>query len=301
MGRIKDFLRGGFIYNSYKYLYRKVFIFLNSIAPIYATKRTYKHAMKKKLDLKNPRTINEKLQFLKLNNYYNNSIVSMCADKYAIREYLTNKGMTELLPQLYGVYDSPGDIEWEKLPSSFVIKCNHGCGYNILCPDSSVIDQGNTEKVLSHWMKEDYWKYFGEFHYSLIKKKIIVEEYLGDDIATYKFYCFNGMPRLLYVSFNGENGEKDKYVTYYDLDLKMLPYRLLPHEIKPINISRPKNFDSMIDYAKKLSEDFPFVRVDLYNVEGKIYISELTFLPTGGYMHLEPEGSDIEWGEWLEL
>ena len=164
MGRIKDFLRGGFIYNSYKYLYRKVFIFLNSIAPIYATKRTYKHAMKKKLDLKNPRTINEKLQFLKLNNYYNNSIVSMCADKYAIREYLTNKGMTELLPQLYGVYDSPGEIEWEKLPSSFVIKCNHGCGYNILCPDSSVIDQGNTEKVLSHWMKEDYWKYFGEFH-----------------------------------------------------------------------------------------------------------------------------------------
>lgn len=301
MGRVKQRIKKGFLYKSYKYLYKKKVCIFNTIVPVYQTKKTYKYAMKKHLNLKDPLTINEKLQYLKLNNYYKNDLISLCADKYGIRDYLNRKGMNEILPELYGVYDSANDIEWGKLPTKYVLKCNHGCGYNILCTDSKSLDKNKAIQKLNGWLKEDYWKYFGEFHYSLIKKKIIVEEYLGDDIATYKFYCFNGIPKLLYISYNGENGEKDKYVTYYDLNLNILPYRLLPHDRKEGKISKPDNYDKMVEYAEKLSADFPFVRVDLYDVKGKIYISELTFLPTGGYMHLEPEGTDLEWGNWLKL
>lgn len=301
MGKLKQRIKKSFLYKSYKYLYKKKVCFFNTIAPVYQTKKTYKHAMKKKLNLKNPQTINEKIQYLKLNNYYKNDLVSLCADKYGIRGYLNKKGMDEILPELYGVYDSANDIEWGKLPTKYVLKCNHGCGYNILCANSKSLDKNKTIQKLNGWLREDYWKYFGEFHYSLIKKKIIVEEYLGDDIATYKFYCFNGIPKLLYISYNGEDGEKDKYVTYYDLNLNILPYRLFPHDRKEGKISKPDNYGKMVECAEKLSAEFPFVRVDLYDVNGRIYISELTFLPTGGYMHLEPEGTDLEWGNWLKL
>lgn len=274
---------------------------LHTLFPIYTTKLVYKKGMGIPLDLKNPKTINEKLQYLKLNDYYNNQLVAKCADKYRIREYLYKKGMDELLPKLYGVYDSPDAITWDALPKQFVIKCNHGSGYNILCKNKKDFDPISSTKLLTKWLHEDYWKLYGEYHYRFIKKKIIIEEYLADDIATYKFYCFNGIPKLLYISYNGEHGEKDFYVTYYDLALNELPYKLYPHEQKHGEILKPLNYDLMIDYAKRLSSDFPFVRVDLYNVNGKIYISELTFFPTGGFMKLEPKGTDFIWGEWLDI
>ena len=283
------------------FLQNKKAMMFYTIAPVYQTKKSFRRYMGYKLDLVNPRTINEKLQYLKLNDYYNNPLVSMCADKYGIREYLTSRGMPELLPKIYGVYESALDIDWERLPNSFVIKCNHGCGYNILCPDASKLDKEKAIKQLSYWLKQDYWKRFGEFHYRLIKKKIIVEEYLGDNIATYKFYCFNGVAKLLYLSFNGENGEKDKYITYYDLGLKQLPYKLFHHETKNGDVEKPKNYDLMISYVNRISSEFPFVRVDLYNIDGKIYISELTFFPTGGHMRLEPKEADLEWGKWLSV
>lgn len=267
----------------------------------YATRLAYRNVFGKELNLDNPRTINEKLQYLKLNDYYDNQYVSMCADKYRIREYLRSKGLEELLPDLYAVYASPEEIDWDALPERFAMKCNHGCGYNILCNDKSELDVKEASKLVKKWFKSNYWKRFGEVHYRLIKKKIIVEEYLGDEIATYKFYCFNRDPKLLYISYNGEDGEKDKYVTYYDLDLKELPYELIPHERKHGDIEKPKNYALMVEYAKKLSSEFPFVRVDLYNVRGSIYISELTFFPTGGFMRIKPEGSDLVWGNWLQL
>jgi len=274
---------------------------LSTIAPVYETKQIYKGNFGKECDLDNPITINEKLQYLKLNTYYNNDIVTMCVDKYRIREYLKEKHMEEILPQLYGVYRSEKEIIWDELPQSFVIKCNHGCGYNILCGDKDQLDVEESKNLLRSWMRENYWKEFAEVQYKFVEKRIIAEEYLGEDIQTYKFYCFNGVPKVLYVSENGENGEKDKYLNYYSMDWEPLPYCLAGHVRKEQPHKKPDNLDELIEYAKRLSADFPFVRVDLYSVDSKVYISELTFIPTGGYMHLTPEGTDIEWGKWLDL
>ena len=272
------------------------------ISPTLDTKLSYRSAFKKKLDLKNPKTINEKILYLKLNDYYNNDLVTECEDKYAIRNYLKRKKMEYLLPVLYGVYDNPKDINWEKMPNSFVIKCNHGCGYNIIVKDKRKLDISMAQKKLEKWIKEDWWKR-GEIQYKYIKKKIIAEEYLGD-VKTYKFYCFNGNPKVMYVSSNEwKDGVcyKDKYLDYFDMNFNHLDYNLKGHENNPNNIERPINFEEMVRIAKKLSEDFPFVRVDLYDSNGKVYISELTFCPTNGFMRLEPENLEEEWGEWLRL
>lgn len=290
-----------FVRKYYIKLFWKKEKLVNTISPLYATKKAYFRVFERKLDLSNPCTINEKLQYLKFNDYYNNELVSTCADKYRVREYLRSKGLEKLLPNLYGVYYNVKDIDWNKLPNQFVIKCNHGCGYNIICSDKKTLDIVDAKKKLKKWMRENYWKKFGEVHYRLIHKAIIAEEFLGYDILTYKFYCFNGKPKILYVSSNGENGEKDKYVTYYHTDFTIAPYKLHCHETNENGICKPKNYDMMLQYAEILSEDFPFVRVDLYDIEGKIYLSELTFFPTGGFMELEPAGTDYEWGQWLEL
>lgn len=274
---------------------------LSTLAPVYATKKIYFWNFGAECNLDNPVTINEKLQYLKLNEYYQNDIVTMCVDKYRLREYLAGKGLEHLCPKLYGVYDSAAEIDWDALPQAFVMKCNHGCGYNILCPDKRQLDIPESRKLLRQWMKEAYWKEFAELQYKYVKKKIIAEEYLGDDLQTYKFYCFHGEPKVLYVSENGEHGEKDKYLNYYSMDWEMLPYCLEGHVRKMIPHPRPEHMEELVRYARLLSSDFPFVRVDLYDVNGRVYISELTFIPTGGYMHLTPEGTDVEWGKWLHL
>ena len=150
-------------------------------------------------------------------------------------------------------------------------------------------------------MREDFWKIYCEPQYKDIERRIIVEEYLGNDIQTYKFYCFNGKPMVLYISSNGENGEKDLYLDYYDMEWNWLPISLEGHEHAKAKTMKPKNFEKMIDVAENLSLDFPFVRVDLYNLDGRIYFSELTFIPTGGNMKLSPKSVLEEWGSWLQL
>jgi hypothetical protein len=266
-----------------------------------AVKQIYSTIFKKPLDLNNPITINEKLQWLKLNTYYNNPIITQCVDKYKVKEYLKNKGFDDLVVELYGVYDNAKDIIWDILPEKFVIKCNHGCGYNILCENKDKLDIKNVEKQLNNWLKEDYWTLYAEPQYKYIDKKIIIEQYLGDNINTYKFYCFNGKPKILYISSRGDNIEFDKYIDYFNMDFIHLNIQLEGHEHFPGEILCPSLFSSMKKYASKLSEGFPFVRIDLYEIEGKIFLSEFTFIPTGGYMHLSPDGTDSEWGNWLVL
>lgn len=154
---------------------------------------------------------------------------------------------------------------------------------------------------LDKWMKEDFWKVYCEPQYKDVPKHIIVEEYLGDNIQTYKFFCFNGKPKVLYVSANGENGEKDLYLDYYDLDWNWMPVSLDGHEHAKVKAEKPENFEEMVALAEELSSEFPFVRVDLYDVKGKIYFSEFTFVPTGGNMKLKPKEVLDEWGKWLCL
>jgi len=266
-----------------------------------ATLRLYNAAYGKPLDLENPVTINEKLQYLKLNQYYNNPLVTTCVDKYLVKDYLKQKGYGDLTAKLYAVYDSPEQIEWDKLPNQFVIKCNHGCGYNIICENKDKLDKEEAVKKLKKWLSQDFWTFFAEAQYRFIKKKILVEEYLGKDIHTYKFYCFNGIPKICYVSTNGEHGEYDKYYDFFDMDWNHLDIIINQHEHYPHGIAKPEGFEEMKDLAVEFCKDFPFVRVDLYNIDGKIYLSEFTFVPTGGYMKLEPDGTDLEWGSWVDI
>lgn len=283
-------------------LKNKIKEILVPISPTLDTKLAYRSAFNKKIDLKNPKTLNEKILYLKLNDYYNNELITQCADKYGIRNYLKKKKMEFLLPNLYGVYDNPLEIEWSKLPSSFVIKCNHGCGYNIIVQNKKDLNIKEAQKTLRKWLNEDYWKR-GEVQYKFIKKKIIVEEYLGD-ISTYKFYCFNGIPKVMYVSSNEWIDGicfKDRYIDFFDMNFNHIDCTLKGHKNCPNEVVKPINFEKMVETSKKLSEDFPFVRVDLYDANGKVYISELTFCPTNGFMQLKPEKLIEEWGEWLKI
>ena len=158
-------------------------------------------------------------------------------------------------------------------------------------------------RKLNKWIKEDFWKFYCEPQYKNVSHRIFIEEYLGDDIHTYKFYCFNGDPKIIYVSSNGDDIEhdKDKYIDYFDTKWNWIPICLHPHLNFAEHPERPKNLDRMIEIAKDLSRDFPFIRVDLYNLDGVIKFSELTFIPTGGNMKLEPEDTIDKWGEWLSL
>ncbi|MCR5250601.1 MAG: glycosyl transferase [Lachnospiraceae bacterium] len=250
-------------------------------------------------DFTDPKTINEKIHYLKLKAYASDPVVAECADKYAVREYLKKRGMEDILPGLLFSCERAGDVPWDALPERFVLKCNHGCGYNIICRDKSSLDIKEAEKKLKRWMKEDYWKEFCELHYRTIKKRIIGEEYLGDDIETYKFYCFNGVPRLVYVMTT--EGEKH-YIDYFDPDWKHLDvYRVdRPGVPDPAMIERPPHLNEMLDIAAALSKPFPLVRVDLYDLE-KVYFSELTFTPAGGFLRLDPPETEREWGDWLDL
>lgn len=215
--------------------------------------------------------------------YYNNPVVTQCVDKYRVRAYLEERGFANILPKLIiGGITDPEEIRihWKDFPDSFVIKCNHGCGYNILVRDKSKVNVDKVVKQIAEWIKEDYWKYYCEPQYKNVKKCILVEQYLADDIQTYKFYCFNGNPKVLYVSENGPNGEKDLYLDYYDMEWNHLDLTLGDHLHAEKLTEKPKNLEEMVELARKLSEDFPFVRVDLYDVDGSVYFSELTFIPS---------------------
>lgn len=190
---------------------------------------------------------------------------------------------------------------WDEYPTQFVIKCNHGCGYNILVSDKKAFDVNDVVTTVSNWLQEDYWKIYCEPQYKDVPKRFIVEEYIADDIKTYKFYCFNGNPKVCYISTNGENGEKDLYLDYFDMDWNWLPISLDGHEHNKRSIPKPSSFEQMKKVAIQLSKDFPFVRVDLYDVDGRIYFSELTFIPTGGNMKLNPASVIEEWGTMLKL
>lgn len=283
---------------------KKIKIALSGISPELTTRLMYFYNFRKRLDLRHPSGINEKLQYLKLRTYYENPVVTECVDKYRVRDYLERRGYGDLLPGLLGgAYSHAEELrkDWDSFPEKLVIKCNHGCGYNILITDKSSEDLEQIIETLNGWMAEDYWKVYCEPQYKDVPKRIIVEEYLGDDIQTFKFYCFNGVPRIAYVSSNGENGEKDLYLDYFDMEWNHLPITLGDHLHSKVPAPKPDNLDEMLRLSKELSADFPFVRVDLYNVDGQIFFSELTFIPTGGAMKLKPESTIDTWGEWLSL
>lgn len=284
-------------------LKKKIKSIIAVISPELLTKIIYRLNFKEKMNLKNPQNICEKNQWLKFNTYRNNSLVTLCADKYRVREYIKEKNCSEILNELLYVWDNSNQIHWEELPQKFVIKCNHGCGYNIICDDKEKLDFSVVKDTIDKWMREDYWKLFGEINYKYIPKKIICEKYLNDgygsSLRDYKFFCIHGKVEVLEVCMNRREhgGHPEEY--YFDSDWNYLPPIKGNSGLKMVMDKlpeKPECFEEMLKYAEILSEDFPFVRVDFYEINNKVIFSELTFTSAGGFdttlMDVQPNIGD---------
>jgi len=264
-------------------------------------KKSFESCFGYNLDLKNPKTFAEKMMWLRI--YDNTLLKSNCADKYKVREYVKDKIGEEYLIPIYGVYDNFDDINFNNLPNQFVIKCNHGSGYNVIVKDKNIFDKDVAKQKVDSWLKTDYGTLYGEIHYSSIQPKIVIEKYLqqlNGKIYDYKFYCFNGKVKFLYVAIN-DTPDHISAISLYNLDFKKLPVKYGYYNEIDEELLKPHNFDNMIEIAEKLSKDFIFVRVDLYNINEKIIFSELTFTPGGGYSNFQPQEWNYKLGDLLEL
>ncbi len=277
---------------------------LTLISPMLNTKVTYLVKFHKKLDLSNPITLNEKILWLKFNTYWNNPLIKQCADKYRVREYIERCGYPELLPELIGKYENVEEINWDKLPGRFALKLNVGCGYNIIVSDKKTLNIESTKSIMDKWLKSKYYLNHSEMQYKDVKPYILIEEYLGDDNGSlpqdYKFYCMNGKSKYVMVCADREIGRAAKYY-YFDRDWKMMPYTYDALNNCGNSIQKPEHIDLAFDYAEKLSNSFPFVRVDMYVVKGKVYFGELTFTPSAGMDVSRMPSTDKILGEQLIL
>lgn len=238
--------------------------------------------MGREVNLENPKTFNDKLQWLKLNWY--DPLAVKCADKYAVREFVKDKIGEEYLNELYAVYNSVDEIDISKLPNQFVLKGTHGSGFNIICEDKSEMNWKKEKTKMKRWFKINYYWSTREWVYKDIKPSIVAERYLNDssigELRDYKFHCFNGKPDSVMVSTN-INNKREFY--FFDEDWNLLKYNLSGRETTgEFVLEKPINLKKMFDIAEQLSSDFPFVRVDLYSVDGEIYFGELTFFPQSG-------------------
>lgn len=264
------------------------------------SKLYFKIVLHKKLNLDNPQTFNEKIQWMKLYYYPKNSVAVNGSDKYAVRDYIIKKGYGDKLVPLLGVWDRAEDIDWDKLPDRFVLKCNHGCAYNIVVLDKSKLDKAAAVKKLNGWLKEDFGAFNIELHYSAIKHhRITCEEFLGDNITDYKFFCFDGKPDCIYVSTDLIH-DRQAQIGFFYLDGKKMPLHRDDYTDIP-EVVLPAFYDEMKQAAEVLCKEFPFVRVDFFIANGTWYFAELTFTPGAGMMPFNPESFDLEWGKKIKL
>lgn len=277
---------------------------LNFLSDEKWVKLMYKNKMGKELNLENPVTYNEKLQWMKINYY--NPLYTQLVDKYVVRDYIADKIGEEYLIPLIGVYDKFDDIDFDKLPKQFVIKCNHDSGGVVICRDKSKFDINNARKKINRHLKINFYNLSREWPYKDIKPKIIIEKYMENEnkngLIDYKFFCFDGTPKFLYVSEGLEDHSTAK-ISFLSMDFQLESFRR--KDFKPFNdiseVFKPINYDKMVELAKKLSANFPFVRVDIYEINGKLYFSEFTFFPCSGMLPFEPEEWDKIIGGWLKL
>lgn len=266
-------------------------------------KLQYKYITHHRLNLKNPIRYTEKLQYLRLYAYPKNELVIKCAGRVTVRDYVLENGFAGNLIGILGIYDSFSEINFDKLPNQFVMKCSHACGYNYICLDKNEIDKSQLKKIFNRWLKSNYGKKTVEMHYSSIKPQIIIEEYLlekGQHLPIeYKIHCFNGVAKSLYVVTS--RGKDIRYNNYY---IDWTPFdgsQFNGWKKSEKEIKKPDNWLDMIHMAETLSKPFPFVRVDLYNINGKIYFSEMTFTPAKGTLILDDDNADFEMGKWLDI
>lgn len=254
-----------------------------------------------RLNLDNPRRFNEKMQWLKL--YDRNDWYSKIADKVEVRKFVADRIGEQYLIPLIGVYNSVDEIEWNTLPTQFVLKCTHDSGTTVISSNKNDLNIREAEKFLKKRMAKSYYHLHREFSYKNIIPRIICEAFIsqdGDSIPMdYKFFCFHGVPKLIQV-------DTDRFTDHGRValfpDWSRAPFALNRNYTKEgLNIERPDNLDEMLEICRKLSKDFKFIRVDLYSINSKIYFGELTFYHVSGYEPIYPDQYDFWLGDLLDL
>ena len=266
---------------------------------IIGSKIRYAMVTWKRLNYRNPKYINQKLFWL--TRYWQNPLVIKCADKYLVRDYVKDCDCEEILVPLYGVYDNANDIDFDKLPNSFVLKVNHGCKYNILCKDKSLIDKEKIVVQLNNWLLKKIGDIGFEYYYDKIHPKITCEQYLqfsDESLIDYKIHCINGEPQFFQVCYDRKVDTNQVVFSSYSLDWERLS--LLKNEGDD-EIPKPKYLNEMIEYARILSKPFPYVRADFYYVDDKIYFGELTFTSAAHIMDSYKDSTLKMMGDKLDL
>lgn len=293
-------------YNKY---YRRVVAFANKHFPVTIAKLRFRRMFGRKLNLENPQDLNEKILWLSL--FSDTTEWSRLADKYAVREFVRERGCEELLVELYGKWDSVDEVNWKDLPQSFVMKTNNGCGTVLLVNDKTALVHPDVDIDLDKWLHHNSASATTEFHYWRIKPCLIAEQMLtlspedlkySSSIVDYKIWCFNGTPQYIWtVSNRDRNG--------FDGALFTTEWNNIPNVIKDnpnvripkVLLPKPDKIDVMLEAAKKLSHGFPEVRVDLYYVGGKVYFGEMTFTCHGGTIDYFIPEQLLEMGQKIDL
>lgn len=255
-----------------------------------------------KLNLKNPQTFSEKLQWMKL--YDHNPLYTTLVDKYEVKKYVTNKiGSQYIIPTLE-VWDNVDDIDFNSLPNQFVLKCTHDSGGLVICKDKSKLNIKKAKRILRKSMSRNFYYMGFEWPYKNVKPRIIAEKYMEDtktkELRDYKFFCFNGDVKALFIATERQKEGEDVKFDFFDVDFNHLPFKQ-GHENARILPEKPLRFDEMKRLATILSKGLPQVRVDFYEVDGNIYFGEMTFFHHGGWTRFEPNEWDTIFGKWITL
>lgn len=258
--------------------------------------------MRRMLDLNNPRTFNEKLQWLKIHDH--NPRYPSLIDKQEVKSYIEDKlGKEYVIPTLK-VYETPDEINWDELPDRFVLKCTHDSGGVVVCRDKANFDKSNAMKRLWRHHRRNYYKHSKEWPYKMVRPRVIAEQYMEDrqgcgELRDFKFFCFDGEPKMLFVASDRQSKEETKF-DFFDMDFNHLDITN-GHPNATSEIEKPATFEQMKIIAAKLSEGFPHVRVDLYDIDGRIYFGELTFYHYSGMVPFKPAVWDETMGSWIKL
>ena len=265
-------------------------------------KLQYRHHFSKNLDLKNPATYNEKIQWLKLNDRkpeYNTYV-----DKYEVRKHVSETIGDDYLIPLIGVYDSVEEINWSQLPNKFVLKCTHGSACNIICSNKSELEIEQSKLKLENWMNKNWYWYGREWPYKDLKPRIICEEFLvqddGEELRDYRFFCFSGEPKFVTVDFSITDKKKTRR-NLYDLNWNRMDAEISYPKENSFKVKKPEKLEEMIKLSKVLSSNIPHARVDFYFIKNKIYFGEITLYHQSGFGKIKPTEFDRKMGDWIEI
>lgn len=264
-------------------------------------KRIYRFRMNRELDLENPVLYTEKLQWLKL--YDHRPEYAVMVDKYAAKEFVAERIGAEYVIPLLGVWDSVEDIDFAGLPQRFVLKTTHDSGGIVICKDKDHLDIPSARRKLNWFMKREYYRCNREWPYKKVPHRVIAEPYMEDsrcgELRDYKFFTFGGEPKVLYIA-QGRGSGDETVADFFDMNFRHLPFTI-DHDMAPVPPEKPENFELMKAFAAKLSEGTPQLRVDFYEVDGKVYFGEMTFFHCSGMAPFHPEEWDRTFGDWVSL